>query len=175
MKAAETGLADWRVLKACVEFVRKNYPACAVVMNGNIQSLADVDRCLKFTKADGVMTAEGILHNPAIFSGKSPKVTKIAIEYLDIVDELEKIEVPTPNSVARLHLFKLMHHPLTIPKNTDLRDVLAKARDLTEMREMVLSLDARLPKLEELNTPEFINKVMVLPYRAVFLKCRILV
>merc|ERR1712127_143471 len=28
----------------------------------------------------------------------------------------------------------------------------------------VLSLDSRLPKLEELNTPEFINKVMVLPY-----------
>lgn len=117
MKAAQTGLADWTVLKQVFEFLKAKYPNLDVVLNGNIQSLADVQRALDYTKCDGVMTAEGILHNPAIFSGKSYVVTKLAKEYLEIVDLLMQHEIPTSNSVARLHIFKLLHHPLSRQDN----------------------------------------------------------
>ncbi len=64
-KGHNTGLADWSVLR----YLRENLPPDTVIFaNGNILQHDDIDKCLEETGADGVMSAEGNLHDPTIFA-----------------------------------------------------------------------------------------------------------
>ena len=118
-----------------------------VFANGNILYQSDIDACLKATGADGVMSAEGQLYNPALFSGltasdsiplptthddylsdaqilsRHPLHADLALEYLTIVQELK-----TRTSVSGIkgHLFKIMRPGLA--KEVDLRDRLGRAK-----------------------------------------------
>lgn len=76
-KGHETGLADWSYIR----YLRDNLPPETVIFaNGNILNHDDLERCLEATGADGVMSAEGNLSDPTIFS-KPPPVGSETREY----------------------------------------------------------------------------------------------
>ncbi|KAL1897725.1 tRNA dihydrouridine synthase [Sporothrix stenoceras] len=71
-KGHMTGIADWKKLR----YLRENLPKETVLFaNGNVLQHDDVDRCLAATGFDGVMSAEGLLSNPGLFS-PPPAVAK---------------------------------------------------------------------------------------------------
>ena len=68
-KGHNTGLADWSVIR----YLRKHLPPETVLFaNGNVLRHEDIARCLAETGADGVMSAEGNLHDPTIFAAPPP-------------------------------------------------------------------------------------------------------
>ncbi|KAJ3230319.1 tRNA-dihydrouridine(16/17) synthase [NAD(P)(+)]-like protein [Chytriomyces hyalinus] len=134
MKGHKTGIADWeqiRAVKAALDI--------PVFANGNICYFEDVDACLKATGCDGVMTAEGNLYNPALFTGELPPCWKMAEEYMQICKE-------HPNSAdigpMRAHLFKIFAPCLT--EHADLRTDLAAKHTFEDLREITQELKRRL-------------------------------
>lgn len=68
-KGHNTGLADWLYIR----YLRDNLPPDTVIFaNGNILNYGDIEKCLEATGADGVMSAEGNLSDPTIFSQPPP-------------------------------------------------------------------------------------------------------
>lgn len=64
-------------------------PHVAIITNGNVVTYQDAVSNIKLTGADGVMSAEGILDNPALFAGEDPcdeRRLRLSLEYLELVD-----------------------------------------------------------------------------------------
>ncbi|KAF9182240.1 hypothetical protein BGZ51_004858 [Haplosporangium sp. Z 767] len=134
MRGSRTGLADWEKIRLVQEAVGHLVP---VIANGNIMYHEDLARCLEQTGCAGVMSAEGNLYNPGIFTPDHLETWKLAEEYLQICDELD-----TKLPFVRGHLFKILRPSLTIHK--DLRKDLGVATSRDMMWVVVRKLKDRL-------------------------------
>ncbi|KAJ3125806.1 tRNA-dihydrouridine(16/17) synthase [NAD(P)(+)]-like protein [Nowakowskiella sp. JEL0407] len=124
MKGQKTGLADWQQIKRVKEALK-----IPVIANGNILYQEDIDRCIAETGVDGVMTAEGNLYNPSIFTGKFHPVWTLADEYLQIIRDYPK---SATFGMAKAHLFKLFLPCLSL--HTDLRTKLSEATNFDDLQ-----------------------------------------
>ncbi|KAF9077974.1 dihydrouridine synthase-domain-containing protein [Rhodocollybia butyracea] len=133
-RGQNTGVADWAKIRAVKEAV-----SVPVFANGNILFQSDVEACLRETRCDAVMSAEGQLYNAALISLSSalspsisasprplsltqhPRHPDLALEYLDIVKSLKTRTSP---SAIKGHLFKIMRPALSREK--DLRERLGR-------------------------------------------------
>jgi tRNA-dihydrouridine synthase 1 len=150
-KGHNTGLADWSYIK----YLRDHLPKEVVMFaNGNVLWHEDVERCITATGVDGVMSAEGNLYNPAIFSVSAdwderfPRMDKIGREYLDIIRHqilphlpLAELLAQEPSKRSRKklnevfkdanltpiksHLFKLWH--ALLPRHIEVRNMVGRA------------------------------------------------
>jgi tRNA-dihydrouridine synthase len=119
-----TGAADWKIIQA----VKKEL-SIPVIANGGISCRDDALRCLEETGADGVMSAEGLLENPKLFSVEGDNGYKndfirfqlqTVREYLDVV---KSFKYPRPfGPVVRGHLFKMLHRFLSVPIHNSYRE-----------------------------------------------------
>jgi tRNA-dihydrouridine synthase 1 len=139
MKGHLTGVADWEKIKLVREAVGHLVP---VIANGNILYHEDVADCIEKTGCVGVMSAEGSLYNPAIFTPGHPESWRLAEEYLTICDELD-----TKIAYVRGHLFKIFRPSLNV--HIDLRSELGLANSREDMWEVTRKLKARLIADEE--------------------------
>ncbi|KAG4070777.1 hypothetical protein HA402_011003 [Bradysia odoriphaga] len=130
-KGPLTGLADWNIIR----IVRENI-SIPMFANGNILSMEDIDRCIEATNANGVMTAEGNLHNPCFFERVVPLTWDVASEYINLVEQY-----PCPVSYIRGHLFKLFHHLMNLKTNSEIREALAVANKPNEFRDVIKALE----------------------------------
>ncbi|CAH8663895.1 unnamed protein product, partial [Dicrocoelium dendriticum] len=129
MKGPLTGLADWTQIKRIKEELR-----IPIIANGNIEYFEDVTRCFLETKADAVMSAEGHLHNPAIFVGLQPSVYTKCLEYLEYAKKY-----PSAMSIVRGHVFKLCHHALN--EHPNFRHHICVAQSVDELRDGLKALE----------------------------------
>lgn len=68
------------------------------------------------------MSAEALLENPALFSGKKHCLDTLALEYLELTEKHPGAGV----SCIRAHLFKMLYKGLS--ENVDLRERMTQAQ-----------------------------------------------
>uniref|UniRef100_A0A5J6NDW3 tRNA-dihydrouridine(16/17) synthase [NAD(P)(+)] n=1 Tax=Cymbidium ensifolium TaxID=78740 RepID=A0A5J6NDW3_CYMEN len=107
--------ADWDAIRAV-----KNTVSIPVLANGNIRHMDDVQSCLAYTGADGVLSAESLLENPALFTGFRTAEWKDdsdnnsfkdgGLDQADLVEEYLKLceRYPVPWRMVRSHVHKML-------------------------------------------------------------------
>jgi len=123
-----SGAPDWSAIAALVE--RLDVP---VIANGGIGSRDDADRCLAETGAAAVMSSEGLLECPALFSASSHPTTgqyldqtELAAMYLETVRRFPSAS----GAEVRSHLFKMLYAGLRT--HTQTRDMLLTAETMDD-------------------------------------------
>eukprot|EP00667_Euglena_gracilis_P010084 EG_transcript_10255 len=166
-----SGLACWETIRQVVEAV--DIP---VLANGNLRHWADVGDCLRATGAAGVMSAETLLANPALFApslagvptsgaGSSPAASAPALQQTSGGEPpgWEKFRwareylgwaacyPPCSPRIIRRHLFHFLSGPLH--HNTDVYDTLYASEDVEEMTRVAEELQRRAAAGVEVQRP----------------------
>merc|ERR1712176_1025912 len=102
-------------------------------VNGGIETFQDVEEALETTGCDGVMSSEGLLEMPSLFSGKGVSQDQLTAEYL----ELAKV-YDAKKSAVKAHLFRFLYAGLQF--HIDIRSQLGQAKDLDGIKEVAATL-----------------------------------
>lgn len=141
MKGPHTGIADWDHIRAVREAVQ-----IPMFANGNILYFEDIKRCLDHTGVEGVMTAEGNLFNPTLFTDLHLPVYEVVDKYLEYAKQYS-----TGFMYVKGHLFKLYN--LTFQIKLELRDMLGKTHCVGDILEVQKVIKRELVREAELNQP----------------------
>ncbi|VFQ69209.1 unnamed protein product [Cuscuta campestris] len=103
--------AKWDIVKAVKDSVR-----IPVLANGNIRHMDDVQSCLEETGAQGVLSAESLLENPALFAGYRSNGSEGGVKEDANVDQAELVveylklceKYPVPWRMIRSHVHKIL-------------------------------------------------------------------
>ncbi|KAL4644751.1 hypothetical protein ACB092_02G187100 [Castanea dentata] len=106
--------ADWNAIRAVKDALR-----IPVLANGNIRHIDDVRKCLEETGAEGVLSAESLLENPALFAGYRTGEWAVGSEGCDKVGKLDQTDLlveylklceryPVPWRMIRAHVHKML-------------------------------------------------------------------
>jgi len=131
-KGHQQGLANWDAIRRIKEEI-----SIPVIANGNIREYSDLQQSLAATKADGVMSAETILCNPALFSGKTIHPCDLSHEFMDICEKKYPLQI----KFLRTHLLQILKERLDC--NADLRLALSRVTNVTQMRKVVEEIRKR--------------------------------
>lgn len=137
-----TGKVDWEIIREI-----KTRLSIPVIANGGIELAEDVEKCLEITGADGVMSSEAILENPALFAShpdNNPCNAHSQLSYLNLAMEYMEFvrRYPPPKlKIIRAHLFKILYQDLS--RHVDLRDILASTDSEHTMRDIIDTIVAR--------------------------------
>lgn len=138
--------ADWTTMAAVKKALR-----IPVLANGNIRNIHDVEPCLVATGADGVLSAESLLEDPAMFSpqrylpgGEWTPLDgpTILLEYLDLVEQY-----PAPYRMIKGHAFKLLGPWLT--EFIDLREELNRGANVIDAATLRLFTHELIKRIDE--------------------------
>lgn len=106
--------ANWEAIKTVKESVR-----IPVLANGNIRHMDDVHSCLVATGVEGVLSAESLLENPALFAGfrtaewaggSEESTREGKLDQADLLVEYLKLceQYPVPWRMIRAHVHKML-------------------------------------------------------------------
>ncbi|KAL7545308.1 hypothetical protein ACHAWF_008663, partial [Thalassiosira exigua] len=138
-KQQMTGNTDWDFIRQVVQTVGDRVP---VLSNGSISNMDDVRKCLLETGADGIMSSEGILEYPPLFTETNVESTnykrtgpgrlQMAADYLELCKQYPPKEggQGTGLKCIRAHLHRFLHADLQT--HTNVRDAVVKAYSMDE-------------------------------------------
>ena len=138
MNKEATGAPIWEACKV----LKQRFTNFPIVCNGGIENYNDVVKCFDTTGCDAVMSSEGLLERPDLFSGETLSKTAIELanEYLLMVRKYP-LRHRFETRCVRSHMFRLLYSGLQ--GNIDLRDKMGAARSIDEIEIVVDELASR--------------------------------
>ena len=147
-KGQLTGAVNWDHIKMVVDAIGDRIP---VIANGGISNLDDIRRCLEVTGAAGVMSSEGVLEYPPIFSEtdtaategkrKGPGRLAIAREYVDLEEKYPNKQGGQASGMkcAKSHVQHFLFEDLQSGGDTadEARKKLHCSKSVADMREVI--------------------------------------
>nr|XP_040582411.1 tRNA-dihydrouridine(16/17) synthase [NAD(P)(+)]-like [Lepeophtheirus salmonis] len=132
-RGMNTGLASWEMIKNIKKSV-----TIPVIANGNVAYQKDIQKCLDYTDADGIMVGETHLYNPLIYSKEDKHPIEILKEYLTLCDQKEGF------GEIKSHVYKILYDILK--DQPDYMIKLNKARNISDFLNILYELEQNLEK-----------------------------